>query len=315
MKIVLLESLGIPEESLQRRVAPLLRAGHTFEAYPRSTDPDELIARCTGAQAVMLANMPPPGRVIDACDVLQFIDIAFTGVDHVDLDAARRKSVTVSNASGYSTTAVAELTVCMMLSLLRNVSAVEARCRAGRTKDGLVGCELAGKTVGIVGTGAIGLRVAALCHAFGCEVIAYSRTQRADAPDYVRYVPLDALMTLSDVVTLHCPLTEETRGMINEQRLALMKPGAILINAARGGVVDTRALADALESGRLGGAGVDVFDSEPPLCTEHPLLHTPNTLVTPHVAFATAESMELRADIVFDNLNQWLQGHPVRLVL
>lgn len=315
MKIVLLESLGIPEESLQRRVAPLLRAGHTFEAYPRSTDPDELIARCTGAQAVMLANMPLPGRVIDACDVLQFIDIAFTGVDHVDLDAARRKSVTVSNASGYSTTAVAELTVCMMLSLLRNVSAVEARCRAGRTKDGLVGCELAGKTVGIVGTGAIGLRVAALCHAFGCEVIAYSRTQRADAPDYVRYVPLDALMTLSDVVTLHCPLTEETRGMINEQRLALMKPGAILINAARGGVVDTRALADALESGRLGGAGVDVFDSEPPLCTEHPLLHTPNTLVTPHVAFATAESMELRTDIVFDNLNQWLQGHPVRLVL
>ena len=315
MKIVLLESLGIPEESLQRRVAPLLRAGHTFEAYLRSTDPDELIARCTGAQAVMLANMPLPGRVIDACDVLQFIDIAFTGVDHVDLDAARRKSVTVSNASGYSTTAVAELTVCMMLSRLRNLAAVEARCRAGRTKDGLVGCELAGKTVGIVGTGAIGLRVAALCHAFGCEVIAYSRTQRADAPDYVRYVPLDALMTLSDVVTLHCPLTEETRGMINEQRLALMKPGAILINAARGGVVDTRALADALESGRLGGAGVDVFDSEPPLCTEHPLLHTPNTLVTPHVAFATAESMELRADIVFDNLNQWLQGHPVRLVL
>lgn len=315
MKIVLLESLGIPEESLQRRVAPLLRAGHTFEAYSRSTDPDELIARCAGAQAVMLANMPLPGRVIDACDALQFIDIAFTGVDHVDLDAARRKSVTVSNASGYSTTAVAELTVCMMLSLLRNVSAVEARCRAGQTKDGLVGCELAGKTVGIVGTGAIGLRVAALCHAFGCEVIAYSRTQRADAPDYVRYVPLDALMTLSDVVTLHCPLTEETRGMINEQRLALMKPGAILINAARGGVVDTRALADALESGRLGGAGVDVFDSEPPLCTDHPLLHTPNTLVTPHVAFATAESMELRADIVFDNLNQWLQGHPVRLVL
>lgn len=314
MKIVLLESLGIPEESLQRRVAPLLRAGHTFEAYSRSTDPDELIARCAGAQAVMLANMPLPGRVIDACDALQFIDIAFTGVDHVDLDAARRKSVTVSNASGYSTTAVAELTVCMMLSLLRNVSAVEARCRAGQTKDGLVGCELAGKTVGIVGTGAIGLRVAALCHAFGCEVIAYSRTQRADAPDYVRYVPLDALMTLSDVVTLHCPLTEETRGMINEQRLALMKPGAILINAARGGVVDTRALADALESGRLGGAGVDVFDSEPPLCTDHPLLHTPNTLVTPHVAFATAESMELRADIVFDNLNQWLQG-PVRLVL
>lgn len=315
MNIVLLESLGIPDSLLEQYAAKLGAAGHTFTAYPRTGDTARLIKEARDADVLMLANMPLSGEVIRACTHLKFIDVAFTGVDHVDLDAARRKSVTVSNASGYSTTAVAELTVCMMLSLLRNVSAVEARCRAGQTKDGLVGCELAGKTVGIVGTGAIGLRVAALCHAFGCEVIAYSRTQRADAPDYVRYVPLDALMTLSDVVTLHCPLTEETRGMINEQRLALMKPGAILINAARGGVVDTRALADALESGRLGGAGVDVFDSEPPLCTDHPLLHTPNTLVTPHVAFATAESMELRADIVFDNLNQWLQGHPVRLVL
>ena len=122
-------------------------------------------------------------------------------------------------------------------------------------------------------------------------------------------------MALSDIVSLHCPLTEQTRALINEQRLALMKPGALLINAARGGVVDTKALADALESGRLGGAGIDVFDSEPPLAQDHPLLHTPNTLVTPHVAFATAESMELRADIVFDNLNQWMQGHPVRRVL
>ena len=315
MKIVLLESLGISEESLHRRVAPLLQAGHTFEAYPRTSDPDKLAAECAGAQAVMLANMPLPGSVIEKCDDLKFIDIAFTGVDHVDLEAARSKGVIASNASGYSTTAVAELTVCMMLSLLRNVSAVESRCRAGQTKDGLVGSELSGKTVGIVGTGAIGLRVAALCHAFGCEVIAYSRTQRTDVPDYIRYVPLDALMALSDIVSLHCPLTEQTRALINEQRLALMKPGALLINAARGGVVDTKALADALESGRLGGAGIDVFDSEPPLAQDHPLLHTPNTLVTPHVAFATAESMELRADIVFDNLNQWMQGHPVRRVL
>ena len=139
-----LESLGISEESLQRRVAPLLQAGHTFEAYPRTSDPDKLAAECAGAQAVMLANMPLPGSVIEKCDDLKFIDIAFTGVDHVDLEAARSKGVIDSNASGYSTTAVAELTVCMMLSLLRNVSAVESRCRAGQTKDGLVGSELSG---------------------------------------------------------------------------------------------------------------------------------------------------------------------------
>ncbi|WP_367923976.1 2-hydroxyacid dehydrogenase [uncultured Ruthenibacterium sp.] len=315
MKIVLLESLGISEESLQRRIAPLVRAGHVFEVYSRTTDPERLVQECDGAQAVLLANMPFPDGVIDRCQDLRFIDIAFTGVDHVGLDAARKKGITVSNASGYSTTAVAELTVCMMLSLLRNVSAVQTRCRTGQTKDGLVGSELAGKTVGIVGTGAIGLRVAELCHAFGCEIIAFSRTQRPEAPDYVRYVPLDALMALSDVVTLHCPLTEQTRGLINEQRLSLMKPGALLINAARGGVVDTQALADALISGRLGGAGVDVFDVEPPLPEDHPLLHTPNTLVTPHVAFATVQSMELRADIVFDNLMQWMNGHPVRQIL
>ena len=163
MKIVLLESLGISEESLQRRIAPLVRAGHVFEVYSRTTDPERLVQECDGAQAVLLANMPFPDGVIDRCQDLRFIDIAFTGVDHVGLDAARKKGITVSNASGYSTTAVAELTVCMMLSLLRNVSAVQTRCRTGQTKDGLVGSELAGKTVGIVGTGAIGLRVAELC--------------------------------------------------------------------------------------------------------------------------------------------------------
>lgn len=157
MKIVLLESLGVPEEVLNACAKPLTDAGHTFVAYPRDTDPQVQIARAGDADVIMIANMPLRGEVIAACPDLKYIDVAFTGVDHVDLEAARAKGVRVSNAAGYSTEAVAELSLGLMLSLLRNVPQVEARCRSGQTKDGLVGVELRGKTVGIVGVGAIGL--------------------------------------------------------------------------------------------------------------------------------------------------------------
>lgn len=139
MKIVLLESLGVPEEVLKECAAPLAAAGHSFTAYPKDTDPAVQIERAKDADVIMIANMPLSGQVIEACTNLKFIDVAFTGVDHVDLNAARAKGVKVSNAAGYSTQAVAELTVCMSFSLLRNVPQVEARCRAGQTKDGLVG--------------------------------------------------------------------------------------------------------------------------------------------------------------------------------
>jgi D-3-phosphoglycerate dehydrogenase len=154
MKIVLLESLGGPEEVLNACAKPLTDAGHTFVAYPRDTDPQVQIARAGDADVIMIANMPLRGEVIAACPNLKYIDVAFTGVDHVDLEAARAKGVRVSNAAGYSTEAVAELSLGLMLSLLRNVPQVESRCRPAQTKDGLVGVELRGKTVGIVGVGA-----------------------------------------------------------------------------------------------------------------------------------------------------------------
>ena len=315
MKIVLLESLGVPEEVLKECAAPLAAAGHSFTAYPKDTDPAVQIERAKDADVIMIANMPLSGQVIEACTNLKFIDVAFTGVDHVDLNAARAKGVKVSNAAGYSTQAVAELTVCMMLSLLRNVPQVEARCRAGQTKDGLVGCVLGGKTVGIVGAGAIGMRVAVLCRAVGCKVLAYKRHVTGNEPEGVEYVSLDELLQRSDIVSLHCPLNDESRGLINAESIAKMKKGAYLINAARGPVVDSQALADALNEGRLAGAGIDVFEAEPPLETSHPLLNSKNTIVTPHVAFASAESMEARAKIVFDNITAWMDGNQKNVIL
>ena len=170
MNIVLLESLGIPDSLLEQYAAQLAAAGHTFTAYPRTGDTARLIEEARDADVLMLANMPLPGGVIRACTHLKFIDVAFTGVDHVDLDAAREMGAAVSNASGYSNDSVAELTVCMALALLRNLPQVEERCRTGGTKDGLVGQELRGKTVGLVGTGAIGSRVAQLFSAFGVGI-------------------------------------------------------------------------------------------------------------------------------------------------
>lgn len=316
MKIVLLESLGIPAELLKSYADKLEAKGHTFAAYDKNTDAQVQIDRAQDADVIMIANMPLKGEVIRACKNLKFINVAFTGVDHVDLAAAKEMGVKVSNASGYSTQSVAELALGMMLSLLRNVPQVEERCRAGKTKDGLVGTELRGKTVGIVGAGAIGQNTGRLCKAFGCKVIAYNHRPKQAAEGTIdEFVDLDTLTRESDIISLNCPLNDSTRGMFDFGRIAMMKKTAILINVARGPVVDSRALADALNEGRIAGAGIDVFETEPPLDVNHPLLHTPNTIVTPHVAFASKESMALRAQIVFDSLDSFIAGKQVNVIL
>ena len=316
MKIVLLESLGIPAELLKSYADKLEAKGHTFAAYEKNTDAQVQIDRAQDADVIMIANMPLKGEVIRACKNLKFINVAFTGVDHVDLAAAKEMGGTGSNASGYSTQSVAELALGMMLSLLRNVPQVEERCRAGKTKDGLVGTELRGKTVGIVGAGAIGQNTGRLCKAFGCKVIAYNHRPKQAAEGTIdEFVDLDTLTRESDIISLNCPLNDSTRGMFDAERIAMMKKTAILINVARGPVVDSRALADALNEGRIAGAGIDVFETEPPLDVNHPLLHTPDTIVTPHVAFASKESMALRAQIVFDSLDSFIAGKQVNVIL
>ena len=310
MKIVLLEGLGVSDEVIGAHARKLGEMGHTFTAYPKDADPQVQAERSRDADVVMLANMPLSPLVLETDSALKFIDVAFTGVDHIPMEEAKKRGIAVSNASGYATQAVAELCISFMIQLLRNVGKTEERCRRGGTKDGLVGNLLWGKTVGILGAGAIGKRVAALCKAFGCTVIAYNRSAVSD-PAIDEQVSLEELLKRSDILSLHCPLTAETKGMIGKEQLALMKKSAILINTARGAVVDSAALAGALERGDLAGAACDVFETEPPLPVEHPLLHSPNTIVTPHIAFASVESMEQRAEIVFNNLYSWLEGKQI----
>ncbi|MCR5825102.1 MAG: hydroxyacid dehydrogenase [Oscillospiraceae bacterium] len=313
-KVAILESLGIPAEELDALKAPF--AGEVeFADYPKTTDIPALIGEAKDADAVVIANMPFPGEVVEACDRLQFIDVAFTGVDHVGLDAAKAKGVKVSNASGYSNEAVAELVVGMAISLLRHIPETQARVRDGGTKDGLVGCELKGKTVGIIGYGKIGSRTGELLHAFGCPILAQSRSIHPEYPDFVEQVSQEELLRRSDIVVLHCPLNDSTRGMIDYEKLRLMKPSAVLINVARGPVTNEDDLARALREGVIAGAAVDVFTKEPPLPPDTQMLFAPNTLLTPHIAFASKESMTLRAQIVFDNLRAWLDGGQKNVVL
>lgn len=315
MNVVIMEGLGISAQELAARKAPFEAQGVVFTDYPRTSDSAKLIAQAQDADAMILANMPMPADVIRACPKLRFIDIAFTGVDHVGLDAARERGIAVSNASGYSNEAVAELVLGMVLSMARNLRAVEDRCRTGGTKDGLVGWEIKGKTVGIVGLGKIGTRSSELFHAFGATILASSRSVHKDAPDYVTQVELEELLRRSDIVVLHCPLNESTRNLIDARRLSLMKPTSLLVNVARGPVVDEKALTEALDRGTIAGACLDVFPKEPPLEPLSPVLAAPHTLLTPHVAFATRESMSLRAEIVFENLQAWMDGRQQNIVI
>lgn len=313
MKIVLIESLGIKPELLESYAAPLREKGHIFESYERDLDVEKQKARLKDADILMIANMPLKQEVLDACENLKFIDVAFTGVDHIPVAAAKERRIAVSNASGYSNESVAELVMGMTLSLLRRVPIVDKNIRNGKTVDGNVGFELLGKTVGVIGTGAIGSRVAELFNCFGCHVLGYDVNPR-ELPG-VENVSMEELLKRADIVTLHCPLIDSTRGLMNEKTIGTMKDGAILINASRGPVVEAKALADALISGKLSAAGVDVYDVEPPIPADNPLLKAPNTILTPHIAFLSAESMEKRAKIVFDSLDQWLAGNQINKIV
>ena len=313
MKLALLEPLGIPQDRLVEMVKEAVDGRMEVVAYDtRVEDVPTLIQRSQDADAVVLSNFPYRKAVMEHCPHLKYIDVAFTGVDHVDIDYCKEKGIAVSNCAGYSTVAVADLVFGMVISLARNLSACDAAVRQGGTKAGLVGFELEGKKFGIIGAGAIGSRVAAIAAAFGCQVYAYSRTPK-DLPG-VTFTDLDTLLSTCDIVSLHVPATPQTHHLINAEKLALMKPTALLINTARGPVVDSQALADALNSGRLAGAGIDVFEMEPPVPADHPLLTAKNVLATPHVAFATAQSIEKRAVLVCDNLKAWLDGKPIHQI-
>lgn len=316
MKIVVMEPLGVTLEKIEALAAPLKEAGHEFIYHTtKETNQEKLLARVADADIIMLANQPLSAEIINSCQNLKMLSVAFTGVDHIALEACHAKNILVCNAAGYSTNAVAELTFGLAISVIRNIVPCDGRCRSAATKDGLVGFELFGKTFGVVGTGAIGCRVAKIAQAFGCRVLAYSRTPKAELTELgVEYVALDELLMQSDFVSLHVPLTASTKGLINAEAISKMKPTAVLLNTSRGGVVDSAVLADALNEGRLAGAGIDVFEIEPPIAEEHPLCHAKNTVLTPHIAFASKEALEARAGIVFANLWKYFAGEPQNVV-
>lgn len=289
---------------MKEKIVAKIGTQHDLKFYPdRKEDAATLVERSQGADIVVLSNIPYRKDVIEKCPALKKICVAFTGVDHIDLAYCAERGIEVKNCAGYSTVAVADLAFGLVLSLARNIPACDRACRDGKTKDGLVGFELAGKKFGIVGLGAIGSRVADIAHAFGCEVFAYTRTPK-NHPN-VTLVDKETLFRTCDIVSLHTPLNDSTRGLVGEKELSWMRPTSYLINTARGGVVDTPALVDALRNHRIAGAGIDVFDMEPPIPADCQLNKLPNVVVTPHVAFATKQAFEKRAVIIADNLAGW----------
>lgn len=309
MKLVIIEPLGVDDEKLLSMAGEALPDSVEIQYYnTRVTDTETLIERGKDADIIAVSNLPLNADVIRGCENLKMLAVAFTGVDHIAMDVCREKGITVCNCSGYSNAAVADLVFGMIVALYRNLPACGQAVRNGGTKDGLIGFELEGKKFGVVGTGAIGLKVAAVAQAFGCQVYAYSRTKK-DIPG-ITYVDLDTLLSTCDIISLHTPLNDGTRGMIGKAQLDLMKPSALLINTSRGPVVDSAALADALNSGKIAGAGIDVFEGEPPIAKDHPLLTAKNVIATPHIGFATKEALVKRAVIVFDNIVKWMDGTP-----
>ncbi|MBR1766709.1 MAG: hydroxyacid dehydrogenase [Bacteroidales bacterium] len=309
MNIVCVEPLGISREKFETLSAHYAAMGHEFSYYmDRREDEATLIQRMAGADVVVVSNIKLPAAVLSQCPRLKYLSVAFTGLDHIDLSYCKDHKIEVQNAAGYSTTAVSELAVGMMLDLLRNIVTLSESMHQGAGRGTFLGRELRGKTVGIVGTGAIGIATARLVLAFGATVIAWSRTERVEAKAMgVEYTSLDDLLRRSDIVSLHVPLNDGTRHLIGGRELALMKPTALLVNTARGPVCDIAAVGKALVENRIAGAAFDVFDQEPPLPLNHLLLSTNRCLVTPHVAFATEESFAARADIVFGHVDDWLQ--------
>ena len=304
MKIVVLESMGISEIKWKECITPLEDAGHEICLYDRDNSEEIQMERAKDADVIIVANMPLSGKVIKGCPNLKFIDVAFTGVDHIDLKAARECGVAVSNASGYSTQAVAELAIGMMLSLLRNMREMETQCRKGATKDGLIGTELRGKTVGLLGFGAIANLVAKKLRCFGVKMLAYDlypNEERGKALG-VKMTTQEEVIQNSDIVSIHIPATPETYHLFDRNKIAEMKDGAVLINPARGALVDLDALAEALQSGKLSGAALDVFEVEP-LPKNAEILKCKNVILTPHTGGETREayhnlSMATAKDII-----------------
>lgn len=283
------------------------------------TAPSEVVSRAKGASVVLTNKTPLPADVIEQLPGLKYIGVLATGVNVVDLVAAKRAGVVVTNVPGYSGDAVAQHVFALLLELTNKVAAHDRAVHEGAW----AGCEdftlslgpiteLAGKTLGIVGAGDIGRRVAKIGHALGMDILVSSRTQR-DMGVPAKWADMKGLFETADVITLHCPLTKDTTHLVNGPQLSQMKPTAYLINTARGPLIDEAALAAALTDGEITGAALDVLSTEPP-AADNPLLSAPRCVITPHNAWAAKEARHRLMQIATENVRGFLQGEPMNTV-
>lgn len=311
MKISLVNPLEVDEEIIINHKEKLQSMGHDFVYYnDNAKDDKELLDRLIDSDIAIITNKDLPARVINNCKNLEMINVAFTGVDHIDLDALKKNGITLLNASGYSDDSVAELVIGLTIAVMRKFNENSKNIFQNENNP-LIGETIKGKTFGIIGTGHIGKKLIEMLEVFSCNILAYSRSESEDLKAKgVQYVDLDTLLSKSDIISLHIPNNKETKNFLGQEELDKMKENAILINCARGPIVDNDYLAQLLNEGKL-RAGIDVFDMEPPLPEDYPLRNAKNVILTNHVAFYTKEAMENRANIVFDNLYKYLDGEVV----
>ena len=315
MKIVILEGYASNPGDLSWEAFGQLGE---LTVYDR-TAPEEVIERIKDAEIILINKTQLGADVFAQCPKLRYIGVLATGYNVVDIHAARAHGVTVCNVPGYSTQAVAQMTFALLLEITQQVGLHSAAVFSGAWQSNPDFCfwrkpltELAGKTMGLIGYGAIGQAVGAIAQAFGMKLLVTARHEKP-VPEGAAFVDLNTLLAQSDVVSLHCPQTAENLHMIDKNAIGQMKQGAILLNTARGGLIDEQAVADALRSGKLCAFGADVVSKEP-ISAENPLLKAPNCFLTPHIAWAPKETRIRLHDIAVENLRAFLAGKPQDVV-
>lgn len=312
MKIVILDGFTVNPGDLSWSALESLAE---VEVYDRTSE-DQIVPRCKGAEIVLTNKVVLDSSVLNQLPRLMYIGVLATGYNVVDLEVASRQSIVVTNIPSYSTDSVAQMVFSHMLNIVNRTDHYAQENRNGRWSKNQDFCyldhtlsELAGKRMGIVGLGNIGMAVAKIALAFNMEVIAYTSKSEEELPEGVRSVTMEELFTSSDVISLHCPLTESTRHLVNASRLRTMKPSAILINTGRGPLVCDQDVADALNSHTIAAYAADVLTEEPPKA-DNPLLSAKNCYLTPHIAWATYEARQRLINICVENVKAFIEGEP-----
>lgn len=317
MKIVILDGQALNPGDLSWE--HVTQMGETV-IYNQTVTPEQAIERIADAEIVITNKTVITDDIIDACPNIKLICISATGYNNVDGAAARKRNIPVCNVPGYGTTAVAQFTIALLLELCHRIGYHSDLVHEGEWEKCPNFCfwrtpqtELTGKTFGIIGYGSIGRAVTPIAAALGMKVLATSRSRREDPTGIAEIVDLDTLLERSDVISLHCPLFPETEGIICAETIEKMKDGVMILNTARGPLIDENALADALRSGKVKGAAVDVVSHEP-ILGSNPLLTAPNCIITPHMAWTQTEARQRVIDITADNIRAFLDGKSLNVV-